>query len=273
MLLVSATTYAWFLHDHLGSTVAVYGSSENGEGQLDLEHAYEYRSFGEMAELTSSADKVTKNFTGKEKDDETGLSNHGARLLDPMLGVWISVDPKRFFFSSYVYMGNGYNPIRFADLNGEKPGDHFDTPDQAAIDWVGYANVGSTMLNMEFCAYMYRTPDGEYVAAEPVMASTNSFTIHDLEKSHNPNYGTIEAVLHTHGWGDNPVTGEYESNQFSEADRLFMNSDVGFGDQLNALYLGNPQGQVLKIGPDASDPVDDAIMVYDPENSVMYDSY
>jgi hypothetical protein len=26
-----ATTYAWFLHDHLGSTVAVYGSSENGE--------------------------------------------------------------------------------------------------------------------------------------------------------------------------------------------------------------------------------------------------
>ena len=29
-----ATTYAWFLHDHLGSTVAVYGSSENGEIEL-----------------------------------------------------------------------------------------------------------------------------------------------------------------------------------------------------------------------------------------------
>jgi len=26
-----ATTYAWLLRDHLGSTVAVYGSSENGE--------------------------------------------------------------------------------------------------------------------------------------------------------------------------------------------------------------------------------------------------
>ncbi|MDY6368881.1 MAG: hypothetical protein SPL19_00395 [Fibrobacter sp.] len=25
------TTYAWLLHDHPGSTVAVYGSSENGE--------------------------------------------------------------------------------------------------------------------------------------------------------------------------------------------------------------------------------------------------
>ena len=29
-----ATTYAWFLHDHLGSTVAAYGSSENGEIEL-----------------------------------------------------------------------------------------------------------------------------------------------------------------------------------------------------------------------------------------------
>ena len=91
----AATTYAWFLHDHLGSTVAVYGSSENGEGQLDLEHAYEYRSFGEMAELTSSADKVTENFTGKEKDDEIELDYFGARYLDPMLGMWISMDPKR----------------------------------------------------------------------------------------------------------------------------------------------------------------------------------
>ena len=114
----SATTYAWFLHDHLGSTVAVYGSSENGEGQLDLEHAYEYRSFGEMAELTSSADKVTENFTGKEKDDEIELDYFGARYLDPMLGMWISMDPKRQFTSPYLYAGNGVNPINGVDPDG-----------------------------------------------------------------------------------------------------------------------------------------------------------
>ena len=83
-----ATTYAWFLHDHLGSTVAVYGSSENGE----------------MAELTSSADKVTENFTGKERDDEIELNYFGARYLDPMLGMWISVDPARQFTSPYLYV-------------------------------------------------------------------------------------------------------------------------------------------------------------------------
>ena len=112
----SATTYAWFLHDHLGCTVAVYGTSENGEGQLDLEHAYEYRSFGEMAELTSSADKVTENFTGKEKDDEIELNYFGARYLDPMLGMWISVDPARQFTSPYLYAGN--NPVIMVDPDG-----------------------------------------------------------------------------------------------------------------------------------------------------------
>ena len=35
--------------------------------------AYDYRSFGEQVTLTESADKVTENFTGKEKDDETQL--------------------------------------------------------------------------------------------------------------------------------------------------------------------------------------------------------
>ena len=116
----AATTYAWFLHDHLGSTVAVYGSSENGEGQLDLEHAYEYRSFGEMAELASSADKVTENFTGKELDDETQFTYHGARYLDPMLGMWISVDPMRQFTSLYLYAGNGYNPVNGVDPDGNE---------------------------------------------------------------------------------------------------------------------------------------------------------
>ena len=55
-----------------------------------------------MAELTSSADKVTENFTGKERD-EIELNYFGARYLDPMLGMWISVDPMRQFTSPYLW--------------------------------------------------------------------------------------------------------------------------------------------------------------------------
>ena len=70
-----------------------------------LKAAYDYRSFGEQVTLAETADKVTENFTGKEKDDETQLDYFGARYLDPMLGVWTSVDPKRQFASPYLYAG------------------------------------------------------------------------------------------------------------------------------------------------------------------------
>ena len=44
----------------------------------------------------------TENFTGKERDDETQLDYFGARYLDPMLGMWTSVDLARQFASDYA---------------------------------------------------------------------------------------------------------------------------------------------------------------------------
>jgi RHS repeat-associated protein len=113
----SAQTFEWFLKNHLGSTMLVYGTGGTSGG---LKAAYDYRSFGEQIELTSpSTGKVTENFTGKEKDDETQLDYFGARYLDPMLGMWISVDPKRQFASPYLYAGNGMNPVNGVDEKGE----------------------------------------------------------------------------------------------------------------------------------------------------------
>ena len=68
--------------------------------------------------VTHYTGKVTENFTGKEKDDETELNYFGARYLDPMLGVWTSVDPARQFSSPYLYAGNGMNPINVVDPDG-----------------------------------------------------------------------------------------------------------------------------------------------------------
>ena len=84
--------------------------------------AYDYRAFGEMVELLPPpTGKVTENFTGKEHDDEIALNYFGARYLDPMLGMWISVDPKRQFASPYLYAGNGMNPVNIIDPDGETP--------------------------------------------------------------------------------------------------------------------------------------------------------
>ena len=116
----SAQTFEWYLKNHLGSTMLVYGTGAGTPGGLKA--AYDYRSFGEQIELTSpSTGKVTENFTGKEHDDEIALDYFGARYLDPMLGMWTSVDPKRQFASPYLYAGNGMNPMNIVDPDGEAP--------------------------------------------------------------------------------------------------------------------------------------------------------
>jgi RHS repeat-associated protein len=113
----SAQTFEWYLKNHLGSTMLVYGTGAGTPGGLKA--AYDYRSFGEQIELTSpSTGKVTENFTGKERDDETQLDYFGARYLDPMLGMWTSVDPKRQFASPYLYAGNEANSINGVDPDG-----------------------------------------------------------------------------------------------------------------------------------------------------------
>ena len=119
----ASKNFEWYLKNHLGSTMLVYGtvaSTNPNEADIGARiSAYDYRAFGEMVELTPPpTDKVTENFTGKEKDDETELNYFGARYLDPMLGMWISVDPKRQFSSPYLYAGNGYNPVNVIDPDG-----------------------------------------------------------------------------------------------------------------------------------------------------------
>ena len=122
----ASRTFEWYLKNHLGSTMLVYGTVASTDPNTadigETKAAYDYRAFGEQVELRPhDLDKVTENFTGKERDDETKLNYFGARYLDPMLGMWTSVDPARQFASPYLYVGNGYNPVNAIDPDGEAP--------------------------------------------------------------------------------------------------------------------------------------------------------
>lgn len=119
----ASRTFEWYLKNHLGSTMLVYGTvastDPNNADIGETKAAYDYRAFGEQVELLPhDLAKVTENFTGKEHDDEIALDYFGARYLDPMLGLWISVDPKRQFSSPYLYAGNGMNPVNVIDPDG-----------------------------------------------------------------------------------------------------------------------------------------------------------
>ena len=117
----ASKNFEWYLKNHLGSTMLVYGTvASTNPNEADVGEkiaAYDYRAFGEMLELTPPpTDKVTENFTGKEHDDEIALDYFGARYLDPMLGMWTSVDPKREYFSPYIYLRG--DPVNLVDPTG-----------------------------------------------------------------------------------------------------------------------------------------------------------
>jgi RHS repeat-associated protein len=111
---VGSSKIEYYITNHLGSTVMAYSPSED-----NVTYQSEYYAYGKnLNEVESSSDPVTPKFTGKERDDETGLKYFGARYYDADLAFWISVDPARQFWSGYTYSGNGFNPVNAIDPDG-----------------------------------------------------------------------------------------------------------------------------------------------------------
>lgn len=253
----STNTAEWYLKNHLGSTMAVYRTTGTTAGSPMLQHAYDYRSYGEKINLTVSTDKVTENFTGKELDDETLLSNHGARLLDPMLGMWISVDSKRFFSSPYLYMGNGYNPVRFADLNGQAPGDPFGSAEAAAQDFAKLYNGVSIATSTEYGTIIYRKGNSfSYVT--PSLGTSRTVDLDEcvLDVAENAELQLITSA-HTHGSYSGFRSLEPSSLDFSSE---FIPTDINlypyYKENMNEpAYVAVPNGTLIEYRSDGSQRV------------------
>ena len=73
-----------------------------------------------VSQNTSSYNNVYR-FSGKELDEETGLSYFGARYYNPKWSVWLGVDQlwaKYPNISPYVYCAG--NPINIIDPDGKR---------------------------------------------------------------------------------------------------------------------------------------------------------
>jgi RHS repeat-associated protein len=135
--------------DHLGS--AAMETNENGQ-VISYE---EYHPFGTSAYRVakSGTDLSLKRyrFTGKERDDETGLYYFGVRHYAAWLGRWTSSDPGGFVdgLNLYVYVRN--NPVMLVDEEGyagePPPEDNtippktYSTPDKGTVTLPTEANV------------------------------------------------------------------------------------------------------------------------------------
>lgn len=105
-------TAKYFLQDHLGSTIGLTDASGN------ITESASYDSFGNSTNNLSTR----YQYTGREKDDFTGLYYYRARWYDANLGRFISEDPIGFAggdVNQFGYIGN--NPLSGTDSTGLTP--------------------------------------------------------------------------------------------------------------------------------------------------------
>lgn len=121
------------LTDHLGNVCAVVtGRLLDGNGggtakQAELVSAQGYEPFGSLLPGRNySSSSYRFGFNGAEKNDEvhgaTGTSyTFEARMHDPRVGRWLSLDPLAFTYtalSPYCFTGN--NPIMMVEVDGQR---------------------------------------------------------------------------------------------------------------------------------------------------------
>ena len=110
-----------------------------------------YHPYGATAyrSARSAAEASLKRYryTSKERDDETGLSYHGARYYAPWLGRWTSSDPAGFVDGLNLYRYARNNPATLSDPSGTDP-------PPRDVQWIVPPNVTT---EEQFSAWATRT--------------------------------------------------------------------------------------------------------------------
>ena len=101
-------------------------SNHLGSACLELDHqsaviSYEeYSPYGSTTYQASQSNVLPKRYryTGKERDEESGFTYHGARYYAPWLARWTSTDPAGLVDGPNIYRYARNNPITFRDPTG-----------------------------------------------------------------------------------------------------------------------------------------------------------
>jgi RHS repeat-associated protein len=104
--------------NHLGSACL---ELDKDAGVISCEEYYPYGSTSYQA-VRAGVEVSSKRYryTGKERDEESGLYYHGARYYAPWLGRWITCDPAGMVDGTNLYQYVRANPLRFNDLTGHE---------------------------------------------------------------------------------------------------------------------------------------------------------
>ncbi len=170
--------------NHLGSACL---ELDDRAQVISYEEYYPYGSTSYQAVRSQVETLKRYRYTGKERDEESGLYYHGARYYAAWLGRWVSCDPKGMVDGVNLYFYVKDIPVVLVDPNGKAAAD---VPKQiesfvAAVykDYSAYVNIleKTTSLN----ASEIGTKAGEFLQERVVTALKSEFG-KLAEKSYSP---------------------------------------------------------------------------------------
>ena len=114
--LTISTTNRYQLCNYLGSSSLELDTNAH---LISYEEYYPYGGTAYMAGRDIAETSLKRyRFSGKERDDETGLYYYGARYYAPWMGRWMSCDPLGSFAGLNCYLFTKSNPVRYTDQTG-----------------------------------------------------------------------------------------------------------------------------------------------------------
>jgi RHS repeat-associated protein len=152
-----------------------------GSACLELDDNAEVISYEEYSPYGSTTYQATNKaikqaakryrYTGKERDEETGLNYHSARYYAPWLARWIAPDPSGVRDSLSLYECVRLNPARYVDLDGRKAAraEHVDFSTSEADQ--DFATVSAAMQPKEPPRTLWKGREAELMAIEQMHAA------------------------------------------------------------------------------------------------------
>ncbi len=133
--------------NHLGSSLL---ELDRHAAIITYEEYYAYGSTSfEAAERSTEVSRKRYRYTGKERDEETGLYYIGARYYASWLGRWTAADPAGPVDGPNLYLYSSNNPIRVIDPTGT---DGKDTTDSGIIKSDLHAEISKLFQTKEWKA-------------------------------------------------------------------------------------------------------------------------
>jgi RHS repeat-associated protein len=204
------------LINHLGSSVL---ELDQNARIISYEEYCPYGSTSYQAVRSRTETPKRYRYTGKERDEESGLYYYGARYYAPWLGRWTSPDPAGIAGAPNLYVYARNSPVRFGDPNGAEDADFWKVDDRKTTSDRALDVAGLWIPAIPVARGLYATVTGQ-VSTDYLVPGLGSLAI-ITDETPRMGYKAAETVDHV-------LHGDWGAAVKSGIDTLAHGQNVGF---------------------------------------------